>query len=34
VFDVTIDDPAPDDPHRYALWGRVLDLRKALILAT
>jgi hypothetical protein len=34
VFDVTMDDEALDDPHQFALWKRVMDLRKALILAT
>jgi hypothetical protein len=34
VFDLTIDDPPPDDPYKFALWKRVMDLRKALILAT
>jgi len=34
VFDLTIDDEAPDDPYEYALWKRVMDLRKALMLAT
>jgi len=34
VHDVTLDDEAPSDPYERALWKRVMDLRKPLILAT
>jgi len=34
VLCVTIDDPPPDDPYEYAQWKKVIDLRKALIVAT
>jgi len=34
VHDLTLDNEAPNDPHEFALWKQVIDLRKALILAT
>jgi hypothetical protein len=34
VHELTLDNEAPDDPHEFALWKQVIDLRKALILAT